>query len=123
MPSDVIATKTVNFLVAITAARVSPVIGSVVSGYQRHYGGVWVGGRAVLTPATLEIGANYLNRKVQKGELDIVIQLADIVEVNDLPGFVTKIVEVVTPVRAIKLRSWGARAFAQQIREAASAAR
>ena len=65
--------------------------------FKQAYGGLWVGGKAVLTQSALEFSPNALNRGVQKGQLDIRIPLTEITAVQTEPAAVTNIIVIEGP--------------------------
>jgi hypothetical protein len=91
----------------------------VVSVFKKAYGGLWVGGRATLATTELSFRPNAANRAFHTGTLDIAVPLSAIAGVEVLGGFVTKIIAVRTPRFVVKIRCYGATAFADQIRSAA----
>ncbi|WP_156765546.1 hypothetical protein [Mycobacterium sp. 1245499.0] len=94
----------------------------VLDRYRRRHGGLWVGGRLTVTETDVQFHANALNRAIQSGQLDIVVDLGSVEAVELLPGVLTKIVAIHTGDRATKIRCFGAAKVADQIRTAASAA-
>jgi hypothetical protein len=95
----------------------------VLERFAAHYGGLWVGGRVVLADASLSFAPNAMNRAVQKGVEEISVDLRDIDSVEVLPGFFTKIIAMKTGAGVLKIRCYGARAFAEEIRAAVAARR
>jgi hypothetical protein len=59
-----------------------------------------------------------MNRAIQTGSLDILVPLRAVVDVEVLRGFVTRIIAIHTPGSVVKVRCFGADAFADQIRYA-----
>jgi hypothetical protein len=97
---------------------------NVLSAFRQAYGGLWVGGRATLTPSSLTFHPNAVNRAMQTGTLDIVVPAAAITGVQVLRGVLTKIIAVETVGGSVvKIRCFGAREFAEQIRSVAHRAR
>ncbi|MFF2494291.1 hypothetical protein [Agromyces sp. NPDC058064] len=89
----------------------SPVLGA----FRSAWGGLWVGGRVRLTTEAVSFAANGLNRMVQSGTLDVSVPLADIIGVDVLPGFITRIVAITTPDVTLKVRCYGAARFAEAV--------
>jgi hypothetical protein len=67
---------------------------AVTSSLDALAGGTWVGGEVVLTDEFLAFGANRLNRLIQRGELDVVIDLVDITGAAISGGIGTRIIDV-----------------------------
>ena len=126
MADRVIAEKTANFLVADAEARAGvadAAVELVLAAYKRLYGGLWVGGRAVLTDQAVTLSANALNRAAHEDDLaPLAVPLAELRSVAVLPGFITKIIALETAEHTVKLRCFGARSFADKIRAAAGIA-
>ena len=90
-----------------------------LTAYRTKYGGLWVGGRVTLTTSEISFRPNAMNRAIQTGSLDILVPLPAVVDVEVLRGFVTRIIAIHTPGSVVKVRCFGADAFADQIRYAA----
>lgn len=120
MHEEVLLTKVANALIEDVRISnvVAPVAGPVLSLYRAAWGGLWVGGRVTLTTSTVRFSPNAINRLVQSGDLDVSIRLAAIDDIQVVPGFVTNIVVLTTPQVIFKVRCWGARRFADAVREA-----
>lgn len=120
----VIISRVANALIAdvdVTAA-VTSVNRRVLDRHRRRYGGLWVGGRLTVTDTNVAFHANALNRSIQSGQLDIVVDLRSIESVEVLPGVLTKIIAIHTADRVTKVRCFGAAKVADRIRAAASSA-
>jgi hypothetical protein len=91
---------------------------SVISAYGRAAGGLWVGGRVILTTGDLSFHPNAANRVMNRGTLDIMIPLAMVASVEVLPAFFTKIVAIRAGGSLIRLRCYGAPAFPDLLRRA-----
>lgn len=116
-----ILTKTANALISDSAPAFTPralSTGFVLDRIRRHYGGLWVGGRVSLFADRVTFTPNALNRSVNTGSLDVAIPLADVVRVEVLPGFLTRIVAIHTAGRVLKVRCFGARGLAAAIDKA-----
>lgn len=124
MADRVIVEKTANFLVADAEPRAGvagAAVEQVLAAYKRLYGGLWVGGRAVLTDRAVTVSANALNRSAHEDGLEpLAVPLSELRSVRVLPAFLTKIVALETDEHTVKLRCWGARSFADKIRAAAN---
>lgn len=131
MPRQIIGTRFANALVQDAEFSVPDIPGLdsitpgietvpyVISVFKNAYGGLWVGGRATLTTTELSFQPNATNRAFHTGTLDITVPLPAIAGVEVARGFVTKIIAIRTPRFVVKIRCYGAAAFADQIRSAA----
>ena len=138
MGSDTLLTKAANCLVeeaqakehiagSVAGAVGAPYIaGAVDRGVNRALarrrasdGGLWVGGRLVLTTSRLTFAPNAANRAVHQQLPEVTIELSAIRSVTVLPGRITKVIRVETDDRSIRLRCWGAASVAERVREAA----
>jgi hypothetical protein len=86
--------------------------------FKQAYGGLWVGGKAVLTQSALEFSPNALNRGVQKGQLDIRIPPTEITAVQTESAALTNVIVIEGPGLMFKVRCFLAEKFAEQIRAA-----
>ncbi|MCV6991892.1 hypothetical protein H7I87_03075 [Mycobacterium timonense] len=120
----VIISRVANALIANVDVGVpmTSAAGRVLGRYRRRYGGLWVGGRVTVTTADVQFHANAINRSIQSGQLDIIVDLRSIDSVELLPGFVTKIIAIRTGDQVTKIRCFGAAKVAELIRAAASSA-
>jgi hypothetical protein len=82
-------------------------------------GGLWVGGRLVLTSSRLTFAPNAANRAVHAQLSEVSVELNAIRSVTLLPGLVTKIILVETDDRSVRFRCFGAASVAERIRAAA----
>jgi hypothetical protein len=85
-------------------------------------GGLWVGGRVVLTNHRIIFTPNGLNRALHKDLPVIALFLTDLTEVRDRFGVATSIVDAMTPVGSLTFRCYGANKFSKLIRDAHAAA-
>ncbi len=124
-----IANATPNFALYTSLARATGLGGtlgevqkaateSILSAFQEYYGGLWVGGKASLSPNEIAFAPNALNRVVHKGDMSFAIPLADVTDVVIEPSYFTKIIAIQTQCGAFKMRCYGATKFAQTIRQA-----
>ena len=90
----------------------------VIQWFQQFYGGVWVGGRATLTPHRLHFAANQLNRMVHSGTLEVDIDLREVMDVSLRTGWVAGIVVVTLPGAELWFRCLGAGTFCDQVTDA-----
>ncbi len=131
MPEEVLATKVANALiqdVQMKGAAVAAVVDAVAPGtdvitpaldeFRAHYGGLWVGGKATLTNLALRFSPNAVNRAIQTGSLDVVVPLADVVNVRYTPAVVSSIVSLETRDYTFKVRCFQAKTFADAIEAA-----
>jgi hypothetical protein len=127
MSDEILAQRVANALIEDAQVKTSSlgvgdvgVIEDVVARYRANVGGLWVGGRATLTATALTFAPNAMNRAVQTGSLDLAVPLSAILDVSVQQSFVTNIVVVRTSQSVLKIRCYGAKTFAQQIRDAAA---
>ncbi len=120
----VILSRVANALIMDVDVTVptASVNGRVLDRYRHRYGGLWVGGRLTVTDTDVQFHANALNRSIQSGPLDIIVDLRSIESVELLPGVLTKIIAIHAGDRVTKVRCFGAAKVADQIRAAASSA-
>ncbi|OBJ23448.1 hypothetical protein [Mycobacterium sp. 1245801.1] len=120
----VIISRVANALIADVDVTVptTSINRRVLDRYRRRHGGLWVGGRLTVTETDVQFHANALNRSIQSGQLDIVVDLGSVEAVELLPGVLTKIVAIHTGDRVTKFRCFGAAKVADRIRAAASSA-
>ena len=83
--------------------------------FRARYGGLWVGGSAELTTATLTFRPNTANRKVHKDDYSFSVPLSDMIGITCRRGFVTNVIVITTSHGEFKLRCFGARRFADLI--------
>jgi hypothetical protein len=81
-------------------------------------GGLWVGGRLVLTSSHLTFAPNAVNRAVHEQLSEASLELSAIRSVALLPGLITKIIYVETDDQSVKFRCFGAGSVAERVREA-----
>ena len=132
MTGQVLKSKLVNFLVAdaeVNYANVDDLycmaeagnvdaLGDVLEAFKEAYGGLWVGGKMVLTHTMVYLSANAMNRVVQDGTLDIELPLALIQKVTIEGGFMTKVIRLDTGGGSVKFRCFGAKDVAAMIENA-----
>lgn len=138
MTPDVLLTKAVNWLVedaqakehlagavagAITKSRIARAVdrgvNRAITRRKAEEGGLWVGGRLVLTDSHLTFTPNAVNRAVHQELSEVSVELNTIRSVTVLPGLITKIIQVETDDRLVKFRCYGAASVAQRVLEAA----
>lgn len=129
MAGEILKSKLVNFLVADAELNYGNVddiysmadagnvnaLGEVLEAFKAAYGGLWVGGKMVLTQTMICLSANATNRLVQDGTLDIELPLAFIRKVTIEGGFMTKIIRLDTGAGNVKFRCFGAKDVAALI--------
>ncbi|ALU42176.1 hypothetical protein [Pseudoalteromonas rubra] len=91
------------------------VVESVLNQFKEAYGGLWVGGAAILTQDHINFTPNTLNEIFHKGDNALSIPLAHIFNIDLEFGFLTKIIAVTTPYGIFKFRCFGAQSFMQKI--------
>jgi hypothetical protein len=84
-------------------------------------GGLWVGGRLVVTNSRLTFTPNAANRAVHTQLPEVSVELDAIRSVTLLPGLITQIILVETDDRSVRFRCFGAASVAERLREAARA--
>lgn len=131
MPERILKSKLVNFLVADAELNHSNVddiyceagagdvdaLSEVLEAFKEAYGGMWVGGKLVLSQTRVRLNANAMNRLVQDGTLDIELPLELIRNVSIEGGFITKIVRLDTDAGSVKFRCYGAKEVASLIEQ------
>lgn len=120
MSADIVAERAANALIEDAQGKITlgwPAHGEIERTRAR-YGGLWVGGRVVLTAGSVVFRPNGVNRGLNAGSLDVEVPVSDIVSVVVRPALVTQIIEVRTAHSVLKVRCFRARAFADQIRRA-----
>ncbi|RON13666.1 hypothetical protein [Pseudomonas frederiksbergensis] len=129
MAEEILKSKLVNFLVAdaqvnydgvsdlydVAGSGVVEALADVLEGFKEAYGGLWVGGKMLVTQTAVRLSANAMNRLVQEGTLDIEVPLALVRKVSIEGGFVTKIVRLDTDAGSVKFRCFGAKDVASLI--------
>src|ERR1700759_5419900 len=104
--------------IAVAAPDIMHVVEPVIERFQKHFGGLWVGGKVTLSTTALRFAPNSMNRAVQSGDLDILLPLSEIVNVTVVPAVLTNIVLVRTQAATLQLRCWGSQAFADAVEAA-----
>jgi hypothetical protein len=116
MIADVIDSRLAGALFDVRAAGVGILAEPAAALTRAIYKGVWVGGRASLTPTEYHFHPNDMNRSVHDGPIDFVIPLVDIEDVSFRRGVITSLVVVRASGYEFKVRCYGARKFADRIR-------
>jgi len=86
-----------------------------IAGFKKMYGGLWVGGTAVLTEEAVAFQPNLVNKLVHMQDYSLRIPLSDITAVENRDGFLTKIINIKTAKGTLRIRCFGAPAFAELI--------
>ena len=89
----------------------------ILDQFKNAYGGLWVGGTAFLTENELTFKPNMMNKIFHTGENSLSIPLAEIINIEDKFGFFTRIIHITTANSTLKLRCYGAKAFAKSIQK------
>lgn len=129
-PSDVITWKYANLFhpdagMSAGARRLFP-LGSdnSVDWLRRKMGGLWVGGTVALTRDTLYFSPNSMNAAAHDRDTSAGVSLERVVDVTDRFGWVTRIIDVRTDTGELfTFRCFGARAFADTVRQAVASRR
>ena len=92
---------------------------------RRRQGGLWVGGKSVLTTSTLSFIPNALNQTLHSSpeNLEIDILLSGIISTSIRRGIITDIIDIRSDVRDLSIRCFKARSFAAAIDATRLAAR
>lgn len=134
MAEQVIASKAANAQVLEAEMALEPAavlalrghdaaVDGVVEWFRSFQGGLWVGGRVTLTNRRLHFEANSLNKMVHAGPMEVDVDLRHVVDVATKRGLLGGVVQVLLPGAVFQLRLWGARGFAEQVRDAVTACR
>ena len=125
--STEIAKKTVNALITdaevgfgakfLVSATGLDVTETVLKGFKKAMGGLWVGGTATLYETKIAFRPNAMNKAVHAGDYSVEIPLDDVSDIQVRFGFVTKIIDIVTADGKLSIRCFGAPDFAAKIRE------
>lgn len=103
-----------EYVMGKTAAAVTDV---VLRGFKKAMGGLWVGGHATLHETHVVFQPNALNKKVHAEDYTLTIPLMSISDIKVRFGVVTKIIDLVTDHGTLSIRCYGAKAFAETIRQ------
>lgn len=103
------------------AGAVDRGVNRAITGRKAKEGGLWVGGRLVLTSSRLTFAPNAANRAVHTQLPEVSVELNAIRSVTLLPGLITKIIFVEADDQSVRFRCFGAASVAERIREAARA--
>ncbi len=135
MQHRLIARKLCNFLIQDAeanlslAGKIADVTGIdfqaefVLNQFKKAYGGLWVGGTALLTENDLTFKPNMLNTMFHSGDTSLSVPLVDILKAEDQFGFFTRTIHLTTAKSTLKLRCYGAKAFVASINRAISEAK
>lgn len=134
MSEQVIASRMANAQVAEAEMAQEPAavvalrgqdaaVEAVVEWFRSFQGGLWVGGHATLTDQRLHFEANSLNKMVHVGPMEVDVDLRHVIDVAVRRSPLATTIHVLLPGAVFRLRCWGARGFAEQVRDAVRAAR
>jgi len=103
----------------------SRIISDQISLGRHRQGGLWVGGRSVLTSSTLGFSPNAANRAlhVEPKELDVEIPLSNITKIEVRRGLITDIIDIGSDRGGLTMRCFKAKSFAAAIETARAALR
>jgi len=141
---EVIDSRVANVLdrTARITVRLPIVTRSAIAVARRFYGGVWIGGRAVLRERSLQFAANSTNAAMHDRGTSFVVRLSRVRRITVRRGFVTDIITIVVEPESpgereapdapgallagdgldrLELRCWRAQRFAHRIEEAVAA--
>ncbi len=94
--------------------------GAVLAAAKKLCGGSWVGGTVELLDNSLEFRPNAMNEFLHEGNYKVAIPYADIVRVHNEFGFISGIIRLELRHANFKVRVFGAKDFAEEIRARAS---
>lgn len=120
--TDLIITEFTGVIAPELKEIAAPLFNATMAEFAAYYGGLWVGGKIILTAQELTFEPNFVNRMAHKGLAGLRVSLSQIVSVELLPGVLTKIIVVSTPTHGIKFRCYGAEETAQKIQECVGSA-
>lgn len=123
MTTDAIESRVANALFDVQPARVSWIARPSIALVRAMYKGLWVGGRATITPTEYHFHPNAMNRVAHAGVIHFVIPLVDITDVTTKWGFISSLVIVQAGGQEIRIRCYRAKKFAARLRAAVAAAR
>jgi hypothetical protein len=102
-----------EFVMEMTDTKITK---DVLKQFQKAMGGLWVGGSATLYGTKLQFRPNTINRMVHADDYSLEIPLSEITEVGVRFGMVTRIIDIVTAHGKFSMRCYGAKNFAETIR-------
>ncbi len=105
-----------NVIMAATGASKS--VDPTLHLIKQMSGGLWVGGRVILTTHRVIFTANAMNRAVHTALPVIAFRLSDVSGVTTRFGFVTRIAAIRTPAGTLTVRAFGMNRFAEAIEQA-----
>ncbi|MGO4186825.1 hypothetical protein [Pseudarthrobacter sp. TAF60_1] len=120
--TDLIITELTDLIMPELKEIAAPLFNATMAEFAAYYGGLWVGGKIILTTHELKFQPNFVNKMAHKGLAGLQVSLSQVVSVEILPGVLTKIIVVRTPSHAIKFRCYGAEETAQKIQESLGSA-
>lgn len=82
---------------------------SVINGFKKVYGGLWVGGTVELSDQYLSFKPNAINNLVHKDDYSLSIPLNDITDLSHEFGFLSGIIRIRTKHGVMKMRCFGAK--------------
>lgn len=116
--NDLIAKKLVNALIPDAQTRPFIPRQRLLARFQKHYGGLWVGGTLYLKVSSIEFHPNALNRVAHTGDMRRTVMLQDIADIKNRFGVLTGIIDITFPnASTFTFRCFGAKPFAERIRQ------
>lgn len=84
---------------------------------KRFHNGYWAGGRIILTSTRLKFAQAAINRALSSTAVKLDIPLSEIIEVDDRPAFLNRIIDVKfgDPPQTVSIRCFGAKKAIQNI--------
>ena len=110
-----------SFLAKLVANAADADVDTSVGFIRKMTGGIWVGGRAILTTHRIVFLPNMLNRVLHEDLTPLAIALTDAIEVVHRFGIVTSIVDVKSTRLTITFRGYRMKSFVADIRRALGA--
>jgi hypothetical protein len=93
----------------------------VIASAKAIMGGLWVGGHVVLTDRDITFEPTALNRALHQGDIDQTPPLEGLDDVQVKWALVTSIIEMMAGKALFRIRCWGAKNFAEVIRQQVTA--
>ncbi len=114
MPVKVLLSKVVNALISTAKEKEIPflipqMVKETIDRFRKFYGGLWVGGRMVVTEAEIKFMPNALNKAIHESLEDLTISKESISRIFWKFGFVTGIIIVNAQKEIFRFRCYGAK--------------
>ena len=91
---------------------------------QKMMGGLWIGGKAWLTPDAITFEPNGINKLAHRssGELTVSLPLSEVTSVEWRKAIATSIIDISTDERTLSIRGYNSKSFCEAIKQAVIAA-